>query len=68
MSRHLIVKFTEKELASVMECLETMMGMVGAMDEEFNKEQELGFKNMNKALKRSGLVYNRPDYKTNFNI
>lgn len=67
MSKHIEVKFTQKEIKDIFECLESMLGMVGAGDQDFNREAKDGFNSMNKALKRSGFVYIRPDY-SNQNI
>lgn len=57
------VEFTPHELLTVFDCLETMRGLVGAIDEEFNDECEKGNEAFHKALKRSGYEINRPKYK-----
>lgn len=65
--RNVKIEFTRRELMAVFECLETMKGMVGAMDEEFNAECLNGNNSFHKALKRSGFKIEIPKY-NNSNI
>jgi hypothetical protein len=60
--RRITVTFTSKELSDVFECLETMKGMMGAMDDDFNRECDTGNKSFHKALKRSGFKIEARDY------